>query len=113
MQFGSWQGCCVSARLPKRASLARIRIPNNMTHQPDAPLRDLPGIEAIAQVKCNDAPGAIDLQYAVVSSPLRRVVRASGKPKPDAIIDTPLRDTPEFSESASSISDHLMYRQGN
>ncbi len=45
MLFGSWQGCCVSARLPKRAPHARIRIPNNMTHQPDVPIRDLPGIK--------------------------------------------------------------------
>jgi hypothetical protein len=103
-------------------------------------IRDLPDIEAIAQGRSNDIPGAIDLQYAVASSLVRRVVRESGKPNSEAMIGNvlryaklfpqrelgimlvsdlqraigvPLLQTPEFSEWASSISDLIMYRHGN
>ena len=103
-------------------------------------IRDLPDIEAIAQGRSNVMPGAIDLQYAVASSLVRRVVRESGKPNGDTMIGNvlryaqlfpqrelgvmlvsdlqraigvPLFDRPEFSEWASSISDLLMYRQGH
>jgi AAA domain (dynein-related subfamily) len=103
-------------------------------------IRDLPDIEAIANGKSFDVPGAIDLQYAVASSLVRRVVRETGKPSNDAMIGnvlryarlfpqrelgimlvsdlqhalgTPLLDSPEFSEWASSISDLLMHRHGN
>jgi AAA domain (dynein-related subfamily) len=103
-------------------------------------IRDLPDIEAIAQGRSNVMPGAIDLQYAVASSLVRRVVRESGKPNGETMIGnvlryaklfpqrelgimlvsdlqraigTPLFDRPEFSEWASSISDLLMYRQGH
>ena len=103
-------------------------------------IRDLPDIEAIANGNSTAMPGAIDLQYAVASSLVRRVVRESGKPKEEAMIGNvlryaklfpqrelgimlvsdlqraigaPLLDKPEFSEWASSISDLLMHRQGN
>jgi AAA domain (dynein-related subfamily) len=103
-------------------------------------IRDLPDIEAIAQGRSNAMPGAIDLQYAVASSLVRRVVRESGKSNEDAMIGnvlryaklfpqrelgimlvcdlqralgTPLLDSPEFSEWASSISDLLLHRQGS
>jgi AAA domain (dynein-related subfamily) len=103
-------------------------------------IRDLPDIEAIANGKSHEVPGAIDLQYAVASSLVRRVVREAGKPNSDTMIGnvlryaklfpqrelgimlvsdlqralgTPLLDSPEFSEWASSISDLLMYRQGH
>jgi AAA domain (dynein-related subfamily) len=100
-------------------------------------IRDLPDIEAIAQGRSDAMPGAIDLQYAVASSLVRRVVRESGKPNCDAIIGNvlryaklfpqrelgimlvsdlqrtvgaPLFDRPEFSDWASSISDLLLHR---
>ncbi len=103
-------------------------------------IRDLPDIEAIAQGRSDAIPGAIDLQYAVASSLVRRVVREAGKPTRDAMIGNvlryatlfpqrelgimlvsdlqravgaPLFDRPEFSEWASTISDLLMHRQGN
>ncbi len=102
-------------------------------------IRDLPDIEAIANGKSSAMPGAIDLQYAVASSLVRRVVRESGKPGCDAMIGhvlryaklfpqrelgimlvsdlqrairAPLLDKPEFSEWASSVSDLLMHRHG-
>jgi hypothetical protein len=103
-------------------------------------VRDLPDIEAIAQGDSHEVPGAIDLQYAVASSLVRRVVRESGKPNYDEmvgnvlryaklfpqrelgivlvsdlqrVIGAPLLDRREFSEWASGISDLLMYRHGN
>ncbi len=103
-------------------------------------IRDLPDIEAIANGTSHAMPGAIDLQYAVASSLVRRVVRESGKPNGEAMIGhvlryaklypqrelgimlvsdlqralgTPLLDSPEFSDWACSIADLIMYRQGN
>jgi AAA domain (dynein-related subfamily) len=103
-------------------------------------IHDLPDIEAIANGNSMAMPGAIDLQYAVASSLVRRVVRESGKPSGDAMIGNvlryaklfpqrelgimlvsdlqraigaPLLGKPEFSEWASSISDLLMHRHGN
>ncbi len=101
-------------------------------------IRDLPDIEAIANGKSAAMPGAIDLQYAVASSLVRRVVRESGKPNSDAMIGhvlryaklfpqrelgimlvsdlqrgigAPLLDRPEFSDWANSVSDLLTHRQ--
>ena len=103
-------------------------------------IRELPDIEAIANGRSIQVPGAIDLQYAVAASLVRRVVRESGKPSGEAMIGNvlryaklfpqrelsimlvsdlqraigaPLLDTPEFSEWASSISDLLTVRHGN
>ena len=103
-------------------------------------IRDLPDIDAIARGDSHEVPGAIDLQYAVASSLVRRAARESGKPNGEAIvgnvlryaklfpqrelgimlvsdlqraIGAPLLDKPEFSEWASSVSDLIMHRQGN
>ena len=103
-------------------------------------IRDLPDIEAIANGASQAMPGSIDLQYAVASSLVRRVVRESGKPNSAAMVGhvlryaklfpqrelgimlvsdlqralgAPLLDSPEFSDWASSISDLIMYRQSN
>jgi MoxR-like ATPase len=103
-------------------------------------IRDLPDIDAIANGKSHAVPGAIDLQYAVAASLVRRVVRESGKPDGAAMIGhvlryakhfpqrelgvmlvsdlqraigAPLLHSPEFSEWASSISDLLMHGPGN
>lgn len=100
-------------------------------------IRDLPNIDAIANGKSTEMPGAIDLQYAVASSLVRRVVREAGSANRDAIIGNvlryakqfpqrelgimlvsdlqraigaPLFNRPEFSEWASSVSDLLTFR---
>ena len=100
-------------------------------------IRELPDIEAIAQGQSNDMPGAIDLQYAVASALVRRVVRETNQAAANIItgrvlryaklfpqrelgimlvsdlqraVGAPLLDRPEFSEWASSISDLLTQR---